>query len=268
MSRPQANESCCYTLVFVPGILGECVAHIATPFSDSYDRLRARGHRVIVLKTRGRASSSENARLIAEHMDMLEPDLGRVILIAYSKGLPDSLEALVRDPGARWVQKVVAVVSVAGVAFGTPAADQLTGLYETFFAKLPWATCQPEDGGGPRSLTSAERLRFFANHRLPERIKYYSLAAIAELPNMNPLLLPFHAALNKYGPNDGQIVANSAIIPGSYLLGFLKGDHWAVALPFNRSSSIEALPLRAGNGFPREVLIDSVLGFVTSTIER
>lgn len=260
-------EPCCYTLVFVPGILGECVAQIATPFSDSYERLRAKGHDIVVVPVKGRASSAENAKLIAEHLGALELRF-KVVIIGYSKGVTDSLEALILNHDAAWIGKVSALVSVAGVVAGTPIADRFAGLYERFFSKLPWPTCAPENGGGPRSLTRAERSGFLAEHKLPSSIKYYSLVATATPTDINPLLLPFYEALREYGPNDGQVVNVDAIIPGSYLLGVLRGDHWSVALPFNRSKSIEALPLRLANGFPREVLLDAVLAFVSLTADQ
>jgi hypothetical protein len=262
------KSSCCYSLVFVPGILGECVAGIATPFSDSYDRLQKLGHSVYVIPVKGRASSAVNAQIIAQYLAQREQQLDRVILIGYSKGVSDILDALGADPDASWTRKIRAVVSVAGVVSGTPAADRTRELYDTVFAGLPWPTCGPGDKGGVDSLTRKERLESLARIRLPRHIKYYSLVAVPSSAGINPALAPFHALLsNDYGPNDGQVLYQDAVIPGSYLLGYLNGDHWAVALPFNRSSSLWAVPLSINNAFPREVLMDAILQFVSDRID-
>lgn len=264
--RIEPREACCYTLVFVPGILGECVAHLATPFSDSYERLRAKGHAVHVVPVKGRASSARNAAIIADYLAQREASLGDVIIVGYSKGVSDTLEALVAGAETGWVRKVKALVSVAGVVSGSPIADKFAGLYDALIARLRWKTCAPDDGGGVDSLARPVRLQFLAANRLPQHIKYYSLVALPR-SGVNPLLVAFHKALDRYGPNDGQMVFHDAVIPGSYLLGYLNGDHWAVALPFNRSSSIEAAPLRIENAFPREVLIDAILQSVAGTLD-
>jgi hypothetical protein len=262
------KSSCCYSLVFVPGILGECVAGIATPFSDSYDRLQKLGHSVHVIPVKGRASSAVNAQMIAQYLAQREQQLDRVILIGYSKGVSDILDALGADPDASWARKIRAVVSVAGVVSGTPAADRTRELYDTVFAGLPWPTCGPGDKGGVDSLTRKERLDSLAKIRLPRHIKYYSLVAVPGSAGINPALAPFHALLSSdYGPNDGQVLYQDAVIPESYLLGYLNGDHWAVALPFNRSSSLWAVPLSINNAFPREVLMDAILQFVSGRID-
>lgn len=265
--RVERREPCCFTLVFVPGIFGECVAHLGTPFSDSHDRLRQHGHDVHVIPVGGRASSEANGRLIASYLAGRDAQLGRVVLVGYSKGVPDILEALAVNADAGWAKKVRAVVSVAGVVSGTPAADLFAGLYDALFARLPWKNCPPQDGGGLDSLTRKARLQSLARSPLPRSVKFLSLVALPGSAGVNPVLFPFQHALNEHGANDGQVLAYDAVIPGSTLLGYLNGDHWAVAVPFNRSHSIEAAVLRIANAFPREVLIDAVLEYVAGTLE-
>lgn len=258
----ERREPCCYTLVFVPGFLGECLAHLGTPFSDSHERLRRSGHDVHVIPVKGRASSRVNGRQIADYLALHDARLGTVVMVGYSKGVPDILEALAASPGAGWLKKIRAVVSVAGVVSGTPVADGLDGLYDTLLARLPWKACAPEDGGGVESLTRNARLQFLAGNPPPHGVRFYTLAALPRSSGVNPLLGAFHAALGAQGPNDGQVMAQDAVVPGSTLLGYLNADHWAVALPFNRSNSIESAVLRIANAFPREVVIDAVLEFL------
>jgi hypothetical protein len=78
-------------------------------------------------------------------------------------------------------------------------------------------------------------------------------------------LLPFYQQLAYVDPrNDGQVIFFDAIIPAGTLLGFLRADHWALAMPFSRN--LGALPFRATlvdhNAFPREVLLETLVRFV------
>jgi hypothetical protein len=55
------------------------------------------------------------------------------------------------------------------------------------------------------------------------------------------------------------------IIPRSTLLGFVKADHWAVAMPLARD--LPALtPWLNRNEFPREVLLEAVIRFVEENL--
>ena len=57
--------------------------------------------------------------------------------------------------------------------------------------------------------------------------------------------------------------------PGAALLGYVKSDHWAVALPFNRSTrSFWNRLLRNHNAFPREVLFEAILRYVEDDLQN
>jgi hypothetical protein len=47
-------------------------------------------------------------------------------------------------------------------------------------------------------------------------------------------------------------------VPGSTLLGYLNGDHWAIAMPIARDVALAQLVVDH-NAFPREVLLESLL---------
>jgi hypothetical protein len=50
------------------------------------------------------------------------------------------------------------------------------------------------------------------------------------------------------------------LIPKCTLLGYVNGDHWAVAIPFSQDKFAPALIDK--NEFPREVLLEAVIRFV------
>jgi hypothetical protein len=247
------------TVVFVPGIFGECVENVVTPFSDAYLHLQALGYSVHYIHLSGRSSSAYNSRLLKEGLSSIESD--RMIIIAYSKGVPDTLHMLVDYPEV--AEKVSALVSISGVVSGTPLADDFSNIYAGLLAKLPVAACPAGDGGGIRSLTREARMSWLSANKIPPSIYLYSFVSFTQRAHISTPLRPFNRLLEKVDArrNDGQMIYYDAVLPGSVLLGYLNGDHWAVALPFNRSDS----PLRGlvnYNNFPREIVIESVLRFV------
>jgi hypothetical protein len=67
--------------------------------------------------------------------------------------------------------------------------------------------------------------------------------------------------------NDNQLIKNQ-IIPGSTLLGMLNTDHWAVALPLNRSHPTISEMFVDQNDYPCEALLEAVLRFVEEDLDR
>ena len=255
------------TLVFVPGIFGECVRDLATPFSDSYAALRAQGYQVIVVPAPGRASSEVNAAVIDRTLRARERPNDRLIVFGYSKGTPDFVEALDRFQDAEWVAHTRALVSVAGVVSGTPAADEFEGLWDALLASIPLARCEPQDGGAVASLTRRERMAWLATHSLPPSIRYFSIAAWPATASTNPLFAGFRVRLAAFDSrNDGQVLIEDTVLPGGHLLGYANADHWAIALPFNRSGDAQALPFAVANAYPREVLLRAILSYVEETL--
>ena len=49
---------------------------------------------------------------------------------------------------------------------------------------------------------------------------------------------------------------------GSTLVGYLNADHWAVAVPINRTHPTIASLLVTQNAYPREGLIEALMRFI------
>jgi hypothetical protein len=254
------------TLVIAPGIFGECVAPWVTPFSEDYEALAALGYRIMVLPLDGRGSSTRNAEIIHERLSA--PGLGKgAVVIGYSKGVTDFMLAASQPRAAAWRDNVAAFVSVAGTANGSPAANHGTTLYEKLVDRLlrivPPPTCSASDGGGVRSLRYADAMPVsdaFAASRPPFRT--YSVIAVAADGPVNPLLSDFHRLLSRIDQrNDGQVLLEDAVVPGSTVLGVFRADHWSIALPFEDSDAALMKPLGRHNSFPRGALIRALLAF-------
>lgn len=246
-------------LVIVPGIFGECVARKVLPFQDAEIHLRER-HGLPPIEwvpVSGRSSSAANARLIADWLAAHPTPAGqRLILLGYSKGATDLMEMIGHYPSA--VPHGVAIVGVAPVVSGTPIADKGEGIYAAL-AGVPFPGCKPGDSGGVSSLTRHERLTWLAAHGLPPGLHYYSLPAFARKAKISAALRPFYTRLSSHDErNDGQVLFQDAIMPGSHILGYANADHWAVTLPMR-----EGYPALSGllnqNAYPRTVLLEAIL---------
>lgn len=249
-------------LVIVPGVFGECVARYALPFSDSAKHIQeTHGLSPIEwIPVSGRSSSKDNARKIAEWFaaNPTEPSK-RLIVLGYSKGISDILEAVHLYPGL--FSEDTAIVSIAGSVSGTPIADRAVGFYSNL-AKLPLPDCKPGDGGEVRSLTREHRLSWLAQVAPPSQFRFYSLAAFAPKSNISRALRGSYTSLSSLDErNDGQVIFQDAVIPGSVLLGYANADHWAITLPLRENLPMLA-PFLNRNGYPRTVLLESILSTV------
>jgi len=249
-------------LVVIPGIFGECVAPWVTPFSADHAALSKLGYTLEVVPVRGRASSAHNARILHAHLKRLPAD-AQAVVIAYSKGLTDFMLAASQPEAAQWRSRVSTLVSVAGVARGSPIADHNKRRYEVLLSGLDLPHCPPSDGGGVTSLThrgGMPILDAFVASR--PAFTTYSVVAVAQGGNTNPWLAGANAWLSRMDErNDGQVLMEDAIIPGSTLLGVYRADHWSIALPFEQSPQLLMRPLSLNNRFPRGALVRAILAY-------
>ena len=141
----------------------------------SEQHVRQSGYDTLLLKVDALSSSENNAREIRDAIIAMPSDVGapRLVLVGYSKGAPDILEAVVAYPEVR--SRVAAVVSVAGAVGGSPLASDADGTRPTYYGSFPGATCGPGDGGGVASLRPATRQQWLARNPLPSGLHYYSL---------------------------------------------------------------------------------------------
>ena len=58
------------------------------------------------------------------------------------------------------------------------------------------------------------------------------------------------------------------VIPGSTLVGYLNADHWALAVPINRTHDTIASLFVTQNAYPREALLEALLRFVEEDLAR
>jgi pimeloyl-ACP methyl ester carboxylesterase len=248
-------------VLIVPGIFNDCIK-FSSAYTYAAAHLELLGYRAEGIAVSGRSSSTYNALELRNEILGKELSPGeRIVLVGYSKGAADILEAVSDYPEIR--QKVAAVVSVAGTVNGSPLADQIGKPFQELINKISLLPCPPGVGDPIESLKRSTRLQWLSRNSLPESIKYFSLAAFAGRDDISGILQPFYDQLAMIDPrNDSQVIFYDAIIPGSTLLGFVKADHWAVAMPFSRDAPQLSHAVIDKNEFPREVLLEAIIRFV------
>jgi hypothetical protein len=249
-------------LVIVSGLFHECISGFADPFASARSHVESLGFRTELIMVGGFSGIEQNAAEIRDAIAamVLAPD-EQLVFVAYSKGAADLLEALVRYPDL--AERTAAAVTLSGVISGSPIADATPRFAETLGEKIFFVKCAPSEGEAIESLSRSERLTWLASNDLPPSVRFYSLAAFADRENISHALRPFYDELAEVDPrNDGQVVFHDALVPGGTLLGYLNGDHWAVAIPFSREHPTLTAPFTTRNGFPREVLLEAVARFV------
>jgi hypothetical protein len=244
--------------VLVTGAFDDCYGDEGLPFHEAALDLVARGYRLDTARLSGRSSSAANAGALARELQpMLSATEARLVLIGYSKGTVDILEAIASHP--ELAASVAAVVSVAGPVLGTPLAAEGAPVYDALFRRALASRCSPGDGGVLDSLRPATREAWLAANPLPNGLRTYSLLALPEGRRIARALKPSWRLLARSSRyNDGQVRLQDGLIPGSTLLGFANADHWGIALRIERV--LPQLAARtAEEPYPQRTLLEAII---------
>ena len=246
-------------IVIVGGLFSECLPTIPT-FGDAATHLRGRGYRVSYAPVKGRASAEANAAIVKAHVAQELAAMPKLplVIVAYSKGVTDTITALANYPELGG--EVGAVIGVAGVVNGSRAADQMLALYDATAGLLPYSGCPPSDGGEVRSLTHEYRANWLMTHRLPAEPLYFSIVGLPTPGRVSAVFAPFQRSLSRIDPrNDGQMIYADAILPNSALLAYANADHFAIALPIENAIREARLVGINHNEYPRAQLVEAAI---------
>jgi hypothetical protein len=282
LRRTYVERAASTSVLLVPGMFGDCLGTQSLPFGDGLTRARERnaieaygqyadlgllGIRLVPLP--GRATSAANGSVLAQAIrdESVRPGVQRIVLVGYSKGTADALQALAKLQAQGGIPAAVkALVSVSGAVMGTPIAEQFERLYQAASPLVQPFDCSPSDGQDLASVTRRERVAWLVANPPPDRLNYYSITAHAARDEIAPLLRPFHDQLSAVDVrNDGQLLASDTILPGSVLLAEARADHWDVALPRDRHPSPFIRSLSSGRAYPREALFRATLKWVIAS---
>ena len=247
----------------VPGLGFECFEKWLEPPGSAAAHVRQFGYDQVVIKVDALSGTETNARQIRDALLAMpaEPGPPRLVLLGYSKGAPDILEALVTYPEIR--SRVAAVVSLAGAIGGSPLANDAKQSQADMLRHFPGSTCESGDAGAVESLRPATRRAWLATHPLPKEIRYYSLVTFPRPERISSVLKSSYRKLARIDPrNDSQVIFYDQVIPGSDLIAYVNADHWALVVPVGRSHTTIGSMFVTENAYPREALLEAVLRFV------
>ena len=248
----------------VPGLGYECFKNWLDHESSVTRHVAQYGYEIDLLDVSGLSSSKHNAKMIRDFILELPPEQvsRRLVLIGYSKGTPDILEALVTYPEV--AERVSAVVSVAGAVGGSLLALDATLSQVNLMTKVPKSDCDEGDGGGLNSLYPSTRQEFLASNKLPDHINYYSIVSFPSPQRISLGLKPSYNRLAKIADarNDSQLIFSDQVIPGSKVLAFANGDHWSMAVPVAREHAVAAALIVNRNNCPREIMLETLLRYL------
>ena len=253
----------------VPGLAYSCIKAWLHHDNSAPNHVATLGYETGFIQVEGIASSETNADLIAEYVLSLGPEYDErpLVLVGYSKGLPDIFAFLVQYP--ELTHRVAAVVSYAGAVWGSPLADEADEKQLRWLTLIPGAECEKKDSKALETLSPANRTAWFAEHTLPQHIRYYSIIAFPDPDNISNGLQYFHKKLGalRDSRNDSQLVFYDQVIPGSTVLGFFNADHWAMSVPIARQHEVSQAIFADQNDFPREIALEAILRFIEEDLE-
>ena len=258
-----------YLVLMVPGLGWDCFEEWLGYKQSGPEYVARFGYETRFVRVDGLSSTENNARQIRDYVAGLPAeDAGRPLILAgYSKGTPDILTALAAYP--ELVERVVAVISLAGAVAGSPLADDATQAQANLLTLVPGSACEESDEGGVESLRTAVREQWLLDNPLPRDIRYYSVVTYPDPDHISWGLQKSYRILSGIDArNDTQVLMEGQMIPGSRLVAFVNADHWAIAVPVAREHPFVGNTVVNHNDYPREALFEALLRYVEEDLAQ
>lgn len=253
----------------VPGLAWQCVRNWLDNDHSGTRHLYELGYDARLFEVDGLSSTQSNASQLRDLISALPPgDSERpLILIGYSKGITDVLEAINRYPELR--VRVAAVVSVAGAVGGSPLVEEMQQSHLNLLSHIPGSGCETGDEGAIESLQPETRRNWLADNDLPKNIPYYSVVAYPQPEQLSFGLKHSYKKLAALDArNDGNLIFYDQLIPGATLLAFVNADHWAMSIPVARQKALNRSTFASKNAYPREALLEAILRYIEEDLAR
>jgi hypothetical protein len=254
-----------YRVEIVPGLMSSCFAD--TPaFAEGQTALRDKYGITAELIPVPNDTSEENAVVIAQALrDKWKSDKRKFIVLGYSKGAPDLQVALAKEDGL--VTMVAAAVSVAGAVGGSQVADALPAAADRWIQQYNLPSCKGTLSNGFKSLQRSVRDAFLASY--PSLgVPAYSIVAKSDRQHTSKSLLETWQLLATNGSDeDGQLLREDATYPGAKYLGAALADHFAIALPFDKSNDSAIKAGMDKNRYPRAALLEAIVRYVAQDLD-
>ena len=236
----------------VPGIGYECFEQWLEPPGTAATHVRQFGYDLTLIKVDALSSTANNARQIRDAIMAMPAEAGppRLVLIGYSKGAPDILEAVVaypeiRQPRRRGGQRRrrdrrLGARQRCRAIPGRPAAALSRRDLHLGRRRRRGEPAARDAPGVARAITRCRRT-CATTRSSPFRGR-----------NASPSILTssYDKLARIDARNDSQMIFYDQVIPGSTLVGYINADHWALAVPIARIARHDRLVVRDPERLP------------------
>ncbi len=253
----------------VPGIGWECFESWLDYENEFDGHAESLGFNAYIFSVDGMSGTTVNARMIRDAILAHAGELRerQLVLIGYSKGAPDLLEAVVAYPEIH--PFIAAIVSVGGAVGGSPLANHAKESDLGLLKHIPGSECTEGDGHAVESLRPAVRRQWLLDNPLPASMRYYSLVTYPKPDRVSSVLRGTKRKLDAVDSrNDSQVIFYDQVIPGSTLLGYLNADHWAIAVPVAEAHPFIGRHFVDKNEYPRQAMAEAILRYIEEDLER
>ncbi len=266
---PLGQSKADFLVLLVPGLGWNCFEDWLDLSYSVPKHVAQFGYDLRPVPVDGLSSTANNAKMIRDYVAALPPhDAQRpLVLIGYSKGAPDILEAVVEYP--ELAERVAAVVSISGAVKGSPLAEDATQAQANMLTMVPGSKCEKADGDNAAivSIRPSVRKEWLESHSLPANVHYYSVITYPEPDRISWALRNSYVLLGKSDPrNDTQVITLDQAIPGSTIIASVNADHWAIAVPVSRSHPLLRETLVDHNDYPREAFMEALLRYLEESL--
>ena len=254
-----------YRVLIVPGFMSSCFAD-SPAFQEGQKALKDQYNVSVDLLQVPNDPSESNAKVIANYVrDQSKADPRKFIVLGYSKGAPDVMVALAEEEGV--AKRVAGFISVAGAVNGSPIAGVMPAAADRWIRQFNMPGCKGDTAAGFKSLQRETRAAFLAAYpRMP--VPSYSIVTKSDVKSTSKALLETWRLLAAYGAvEDGQLVREDAVVPDSKFLGVALADHFAVALPFDKSANSLIRGEMDKTRYPRAALLEAIYRFVSADLD-
>lgn len=260
-----SNSGNKFATLVVPGLMGNSLRATVAPFLCAREKLAVKHYDIEVAWVHGRSGCGKNAESLRRRvLQAAEVSGAPVNLICYSKGCADALHMIGQYEDTH--RAVRALVSFAGVVYGSPLADSASRWTTKALQYVPIPGEKPGDGRAIYDLTTEVRKQWLINHPIPSTIRLASVLAAPCINRVSRVLRGSYRKLSEINQyNDSQMIASDSLLPGSELLAVVNADHWAIALPIAEQHPLLAKLLVDKNEFPREVLLQAIIDHLQYT---
>ncbi len=241
-----------FSWVFVTGFLNEGAGWVGRYFGDNRDRLKTYvpGEEIYILRPSSTNSIETNAVILLKQLqEIYERHHKKIIVIAHSKGSPETLKMLANEPKTT-AQSIQAVLTIQA-AFGSQVADFLAGDCPFGMEGLKSLTIQEVD-----RIFSSEVVQVLKKHVVPIYFLRTSQKIGGEGNSVALGILATAKYLSSYGENDGLVTVERQKLSGVGIdLGIINADH--------ADTVLEPPSSNTPSGF-RAALMDAIFFYLMS----